>query len=74
MPQNYGITLMQVIGDKNQISEDIFEFMISYLSFPQKSVCSELAKRFSISILNGRVLAIIIYQLFPKQAIVCTCL
>ena len=50
MPQNYGITLMKVIGDKNQISEDVFDFMISYLPFPQKSILSELAKLFSISI------------------------
>ena len=50
MPQNYGITLMLVIGDKNQISEDVFDFMISYLPFSQKSICSELAKLFSISI------------------------
>ena len=41
---NYGITLMQVIGDKNQIPEDVFNFMISYLPFPQKSVRSEIAK------------------------------
>ena len=41
---------MRVIGDKNQISEDIFDFMISYLPFPQKSIRSELAKLFSISI------------------------
>ena len=50
MPHNYGITLMQVIGDKNQIFEDVFDFMISYLPFPQKSIHSELAKLFSISI------------------------
>ena len=42
---------MRVIGDENQISEYVFDFMISYLSFPQKSIHSELAKRFSISIL-----------------------
>ena len=41
---------MRVIGDKNQISEDVFDFMISYLPFPQKSIRSELAKLFSISI------------------------
>ena len=41
---------MQVIGDKNQISEDVFDFMISYLPFPQKSSHSEVAKLFSISI------------------------
>ena len=40
----------RVIGDKNQISEDVFDFMISYLPFPQKSIGSELAKLFSISI------------------------
>ena len=50
MPQNYGITLMGVIGDKNQISEDVFDSMISYLPFPQKSIRSELAKLFSISL------------------------
>ena len=50
MPQNYGITLMRVISDKNQISEDVFDFMISYISFPKESICSELAKLFSISI------------------------
>ena len=50
MPQNYGITLMQVIGDKNQMSDDVFDFMISCLPFPQKSIRSELAKLFSISI------------------------
>ena len=37
---------MQVIGDKNQISEGVFDFMISYLPFPQKSIRSELAKLF----------------------------
>ena len=37
---------MRVIGDKNQISEDVFDFMISYLTFPQKSIPSELAKLF----------------------------
>ena len=41
---------MQVTGDKNQIFEDVFDFMISYLPFPQKSIRSELAKLFSISI------------------------
>ena len=41
---------MRVIGDKNQISEDVFDLMISYLPFPQKSICSEPAKLFSISI------------------------
>ena len=34
---------MWVIGDKNKISEDVFDFMISYLPFPQKSIHSELA-------------------------------
>ena len=34
---------MRVIRDKNQISEDVFEFMISYLPFPQKSIRFELA-------------------------------
>ena len=43
---------MRVIGDKNQTSEDVFDSMISYLPFPQKSVGSELAKLFSISILG----------------------
>ena len=37
---------MRVIGDKNQISEDEFDFMISYVPFPQKSVHSELAQLF----------------------------
>ena len=41
---------MRVIDDKNQISEDVFDFMISYLPDPQKSIHSELAKLFSISI------------------------
>ena len=41
---------MRVTGDKNQISEEVFDFMISYLPFPQKSVRSELAELFSISI------------------------
>ena len=41
---------MRIIGDKNQISEDVFDFIISYLPFPQKSIRSELAKPFSISI------------------------
>ena len=41
---------MRVIGDKNQISEDVFDYMISYLPFPQMSIRSELAKLFSISI------------------------
>ena len=42
------MTLMRVIGDKNQISEDVhvFDFMISYLPFPQKSIRSEVAKLF----------------------------
>ena len=35
---------------QNQISEDVFDFMISYLPFPHKSTRSELAKLFSISI------------------------
>ena len=42
--------MMRVLGDKNQISEGVFDFMISYLPFPQKSIRSELAKLFSISI------------------------
>ena len=37
---------MQVIGDKNQISEDVFDFMIFYQPFPQKSIRSEFAKLF----------------------------
>ena len=37
---------MRVIGDKNQISEDVFDFMISYLPFPQKSIGSEFTKLF----------------------------
>ena len=36
-----------VIGDNNQIAEDVFDFMISYLPFPQKSIRSELTKLFS---------------------------
>ena len=43
---------MRVIGDKNQISEDVFDFMISYLPFLQKSIRSELAKLFPISIIG----------------------
>ena len=46
------MTLMRVIGDKNQITGDVFDFMISYLPFPQKSIRSELAKLFSISIIK----------------------
>ena len=38
-----GLTLMRVIGDTNHISEDVFDFMISYLPFSQKSIRSELA-------------------------------
>ena len=41
---------MRVIGDKNQISEDVFDFMISNLPFPQKSIRSELAKLFFPSV------------------------
>ena len=41
---------MRVIGDKNQISEDVFDFTISCLPFPQKTIRSELAILFSISI------------------------
>ena len=41
---------MRVIGDKNKISEDVIDFMISFLPFPQKSIRSELAKFFSIGI------------------------
>ena len=41
---------MRVIGDTSQISEDVFDFMISYLPFPRKSIRSELAKLFSINI------------------------
>ena len=37
---------MRVIGDKNQISEDVFDFVISYPLSPQKSIRSELAKLF----------------------------
>ena len=37
---------MQVTGDKNQISDDVFDFMISYLPFSQKSIRSEHAKLF----------------------------
>ena len=37
---------MQVVGDKNKISEDVFDFMVSYLPIPQKSIRSELAKLF----------------------------
>ena len=43
---------MRVIGDKNQISEDVYDFMISYPPFPQKSIRSELARLFSISIFS----------------------
>ena len=38
---------MRVINDKNQISKDVFDFMISYLPLPQKSIRSELANFFS---------------------------
>ena len=41
---------MRVNDDRNQISEDVFDFKISYLPFPQKSIRSELAELFSISI------------------------
>ena len=37
---------MRVIGDENQISEDVFDFMISYLPFSHKSINAELAKLF----------------------------
>ena len=40
---------MRVIGDGNQMSEDVFDFMISYLPFPQKSIRSELAKFFLVT-------------------------
>ena len=36
----------------SQISEDVFDFMISYLPFHQKSIRSELAKLFSIGIFH----------------------
>ena len=42
---------MRVIDDKNQISEDGFDFMNSNLPFPKKSVSFDLAKLFSISII-----------------------
>ena len=29
---------MRVIGDMNQISEDVFDYMFSYLPFPKKSM------------------------------------
>ena len=45
--------MMRVIGDKNQISEDVFDSKMSYLPFPQKSIRSELAKLFSFSILES---------------------
>ena len=41
--------MVRVIGDKNQISGDVFNFKISNLPFPQKSIRSELAELFSIS-------------------------
>ena len=46
---------MRVIFDKNQISEDVFDFIISYLPFPKKSIHSELAKLFSVSIYEGSI-------------------
>ena len=45
---------MRVIGDKNQIPEDVFDFMISYLSFSQKLIRSEPGILFSISIVNSK--------------------
>ena len=45
---------MRVTGDNNKISEDVFDFMISYLPFPQKSIRSVLTKPFSISIFSYR--------------------
>ena len=44
---------MRVIGDKNQISEDVFDFMISYQPVPRKLIRSELAKLFSTSIFSS---------------------
>ena len=43
---------MRVIGDKYQISEDVYEFMISYLPFPKKSIHSKLAKLFFPQYMN----------------------
>ena len=44
---------MRVIGDKNQISEDVFDFMISYIPFRKKSIHSELAKLFFPSVYDS---------------------
>ena len=56
---------MPIIGDKNQISEDVFDFMISYRPFPQKSIRSELAKLFSHQYIYPS-------KPFPKQQILDT--
>ena len=58
---------MRVIGDKNQISIDVFDFMISYPPFPQKSIRSKLAKPFSMSKLQAKVLQLIAYKTLEKQ-------
>ena len=56
---------MRVIGDKNQVSEDVFDFMISYLPFTQKSIRSEPAKLFSIIIL-GKAENVFQKSFFPR--------
>ena len=67
---------MWVIGDRNQISEDVFYFMIFYLPFPQKSIRSELAKLFTISIcmVTWKLSGSGTHHPYPKQALVFACL
>ena len=54
---------MRVTGDKNQIYEDVFGFMISYLPFPQKPIRSEFAKLFSISIQEYYHMYLVIHKI-----------
>ena len=53
---------MRVNGDNNQISEDVFDLMISYLLFPQKSIRSELVKLFPISIYDANYMYILLHH------------
>ena len=71
---------MIVIGDKNQISEDLFDFMLSFLLIPQKSIRSELATLFSISIYNLNELSkrlldhffiLTVHHIFNRQIYIC---
>ena len=61
---------MRVIGDRSQISEDVFDFMISHLPFPQSQSVLNLLNVFPSVYMSIRSqMSLIMGQVIPDQSV-----